>query len=310
MRLKVTVIGLLQVTAVLTVLFSFATGFDLPHRNIELFSHFRLQYFVVSLLLLIVFVILQSPLYATALIVAVLFNASFIVPWYTDDAPRTSGAELKLMHLNVLSTNTNYQRVVTYIHAEQPDVVFLQEVTDEWLVGTRNLLTQYPFIYSEPRLGNFGIAVFSKVPFDSVRHVDSPPLGYPTIIATMTVADDTLTLVSSHPTIPLGKRLYDARNEQLASVAGLVQAAVGKVVLLGDFNASIWCAHYRELEASTGLRNVRRGFGILPSWPTYMPFAKIPIDHVLVSDGLGVKEARIGKGVGSDHLPLIATITL
>lgn len=310
MRSKVTVIGLLQAATVLTVLFSFATGFDLPHRNIELFSHFRLQYFAVSLLLLIVFVILRSPLYAFALVATALFNASFILPWYMDDAPRTTGAELKLMHLNVLSTNTDYQRVMTYINAEQPDVVFLQEVTDEWLLGTRELLKQYPFTYSEPRLGNFGIAVFSKIPFDSMRHVDSPPLEYPTIIATMTIADDTLTLISSHPTIPLGKRLYAARNEHLASLTNLVSGLTGPVVLLGDFNASIWCAHYRELEASTGLRNVRRGFGILPTWPTYMPFAKIPIDHALVSDDLGVKEARIGKGVGSDHLPLIATISL
>lgn len=310
MRLKVTVIGLLQAATVLTVLFSFVTGFDLPHRNIELFSHFRLQYFVVSLLLLIVFAVLRSPLYSAALLATTVFNASFILPWYLGDVPRTTGAELKLLHLNVHSTNTDYQRVVAFIDKEQPDVVFLQEVTDEWLLGTRELLKQYPFSYSEPRIGNFGIALFSKIPFDSVQHVDSPPLGYPTIIATLTVDDETITLISSHPTIPLGKRLYDARNEHLASLAGLVDAAAGKVVLIGDFNASLWCTHYRQLETSTGLRNVRYGLGILPSWPTLMPFAKIPIDHALVSDGIGIKEARIGKGVGSDHLPLIATITL
>ncbi|MCH9694303.1 MAG: endonuclease/exonuclease/phosphatase family protein [Gammaproteobacteria bacterium] len=310
MQPKVTFVGLLQAAAVLTVAFSFVTGFDLPHRNIELFSHFRLQYFVVSILLLVAFAVLRNPLYVSLLVATMLFNANFVLPWYLNAAPSTTGVELKLMHLNVLSTNSNYERVINAIDAEQPDVVFLQEVTDEWLLGTRELLKQYPFTYSEPRLGNFGIAVFSKIPFDSVRHVNSPPLDYPTIVATLTVGSDTLTLISSHPTIPLGKHLYYARNEQMESLAGLVMGTTGPVVLLGDFNASIWCARYRELEASTGLHNVRRGFGILPTWPIFMPFARIPIDHILVSDGIGVKDARVGKRVGSDHLPLIATITL
>lgn len=310
MRRNVTLIGLLQAAAVLTILFSFATGFDLPHRNIELFSHFRLQYFVVSLLLLLAFALLRNPFYAVALVATAAFNASFILPWYLQDAPQTSGAELKLLHLNVHSTNTDYQRVVRFIEAEEADVVFLQEITDEWLLGTRQLLKLYPYTYSEPRPGNFGIAVFSRVPFDSAQHVDSPPLNYPTIIATLTVGNEPLTLISSHPTIPLGKRLYNARNEHLASVSELVNATNGKLVLLGDFNASMWCTHYRKLETATGLHNVRRGFGVLTSWPTVLPFASIPIDHVLVSDGIGVKKARIGKRVGSDHLPLITTITL
>ena len=45
-----TLIGMLQASAVLTVCFSVLTAFDFLHRWIELFSHFRLQYLSAAVL--------------------------------------------------------------------------------------------------------------------------------------------------------------------------------------------------------------------------------------------------------------------
>jgi endonuclease/exonuclease/phosphatase (EEP) superfamily protein YafD len=135
-------------------------------------------------------------------------------------------------------------------------------------------------------------------------------LGYPTIIATMDVDGATVHLVGSHPTIPISTQLYTDRNEQLASIADLLEGLDAPQVLFGDLNASMWDMNYRSLEKDTGLRNARAGFGIVPTWPTFLPFAMIPIDHFLVSDDISVVEMRSGPRIGSDHLPLIATIAL
>ena len=96
----------------------------------------------------------------------------------------------------------------------------------------------------------------------------------------------------------------------ITSVAVLARQVEHPVMLIGDFNTTMWTRPYRTLEANTGLRNTRKGFGVLPTWSTFMPFAMIAIDHAFVSDDIGVVETRTGPRIGSDHLPLILTVAL
>lgn len=307
---RVSLVGLLQAAAVVTVVFSLLTSVPSVHHYVELFSHFRLQYLAVSLLLLIVFGALRNSAYSAVLLLAVGLNASYVVPWYLGGAPPEDARTLKLMQVNILSRNEQHDRLLELVDTEQPDLVFLQEVSREWLDSIESLHEEYPFSYAQPRYDNFGIALFSRLPLDSVTHVDSPPLDYPTIVATLTIDDIPLTLINTHPTIPLTRQGVEARNEQLQSVAEIVNTTSGAVILSGDFNTSIWGPSYRKLLEATGLRDARRGTGILPTWPTLMPFAMIPIDHALVSGEIGVVEIRSGARIGSDHLPLILAFSV
>tara|TARA_R110002096_G_scaffold101547_4_gene224556 strand:- start:9650 stop:10573 length:924 start_codon:yes stop_codon:yes gene_type:complete len=307
----VSLLGLLQALAVVTIVLSIVTLLDVPHRNIELFSHFRLQYFVAAALLTIAFVVLKSAPYAAALGLMTIINGSLVVPWYlpVKDGPSATG-ELKLIHANVYSRNKKYEKVAALVDRENPDLVFLQEVTEDWATAMQGLLPDYPYSYTQARTGNFGIAVFSKMPFDSITHIDSPPLGYPTIIASVRLGESSTTIISSHPTIPLGRHLNDARNEHIRDIAERVRTTPGNIVLLGDFNESMWGPRYRGLVDTTGLKAARRGFGVVPTWPTFFPIAMIPIDHVFVSPDIGIAEFRSGHRIGSDHLPLIVTLSL
>ena len=306
----VTVVGLLQAVAVITVLFSVVTVFHGAHHNIELFSHFRLQYLAASVILFVVFAVLRDRTYSIALLGAAALNASFIVPWYFGAQQVVGDSSIKLLHANVFSGNDQYSRLLELIEDEQPDVIFLQEVTPLWLRATRPLQNDYPFFYTEPRLDNFSIAVFSRLALDSVAHIDSPPLGYPTIVATLTVDGEALTLINTHSMVPFGRANVEARDEQLESVADIANQAAGAVLLTGDFNATVWTRAYQALEEDTGLRNTRKGIGILPTWPTFMPLAMIAIDHALVSENIEVIESRTGRHIGSDHLPLVLSVAL
>jgi endonuclease/exonuclease/phosphatase (EEP) superfamily protein YafD len=308
--MRVSLVGLLQAAAVITIVFTVVTALPINFFGIQLFSHFKLQYLIISVLLCVALALLRQPVYVGGLLLAVGLNASLIIPWYVADSAPGGDTQLKVLLANILSSNTEHQRLFDLLDAEAPDIVLLQEVSPQWLEALDPLRHIYPYSYAEAREGNFGIALFSRVPLTSVSHVDSPPLGYPTIIATMDVKGAALHLAGTHPMIPLGEKLYSARNEQLASIVQLFADRDGSQVLVGDLNTSMWDIHYRSLEEKTGLRNARTGFGIVPTWPTYMPFAMIPIDHVLVSDDVGVVEMRSGPRIGSDHLPLIVTIAL
>lgn len=307
---RVTLPGLLQAAAVATVACSVVTVFDFAHHNIELFSHFRAQYLAASVLLFIVFAVWRSKLYSLLLLGTGILNASFVLPWYFDDFSVEGNTVIKILGANVLSSNDEYDRLIALIGAEQPDLIFLQEFTPAWDEATRVLKSDYPYRYAEPSEGNFGIALYSRIALDSATHVDSPPLANPTIVATLTLNGQALTLINTHATIPVTRSLFDARNEQIDSIADLVANVEGDVILIGDFNLSVWCRRYRMFEQRTGLRNTRRGFGIIPTWPTYMPLAMIPIDHALVSAGIGVVGTRSGKRIGSDHLPIIVELAI
>jgi endonuclease/exonuclease/phosphatase (EEP) superfamily protein YafD len=308
--MRVTVKGLLQSAAILTVLLSVVTLLPVEHHALQLFTHFRLQYLGASLVLLVALAMLREPRYTIALALVALLNANFVLPWYFDKRPSAAGTEIKVILANVLASNDDPVPLLSLIEAEQPDLVFLLEISPRWAAELPVLGESFTHSVVEPRDGKFGIAMYSQLPVTAAASIDSSPLGYPTIVATLEVGGQSLQVVGTHPMIPVGVENYDARNSQLDAVARLLQKAGGPRLLVGDLNATIWDRQYGSLENRTWLRNVRQGFGLLPTWPTFMPPAMIPIDHMLVSEEIGVKDVRTGPAIGSDHLPLIATITL
>lgn len=308
--MRVTITGLLQAAAVATVAFSIVTLLPIDHFAIQLFTHFRLQYLLVSLGLLSLFKYLGSRWLTGAVAASAVLSAIVVLPWYAGEDETSSDVEVKLLHANVWSGNTEYDRLLSLLDIEAPDLVMLQEVSPEWLEALDELRADYPYSYAEAREGNFGIALFSRVPFKSVSHVDIPPFGYPSIVASLDIDGQVLHFIGTHPMIPVTGDLYDARNEQLAGVAELLGKQAEPKILVGDLNVSQWDVNLRHLEQQGGVRNARRGFGIVPTWPVFMPFAMIPIDHVLVSRSVSVTDFHSGARFGSDHLPLIVTFTL
>ena len=302
--------GLLKAAGLLAVVVSVLTAIDTRQHFIELFLHFRPQYFAVSLLLLIVLALRRQAFYSILLALTVALNASYVLPWYAGDVAAAGSTELKVLYANVLSSNREHGRLLALIQREQPDIVALLETTSQWLNALKALEGDYPYSYTAPREDNFGVALLSRLPLAAASHVDSPPLGYPTILARIDVDGAAVNLITTHPMIPVGADNFSARNQQLQSIEKVVTATSGHVILIGDLNTSMWDRRYRHFEDATSLRNARRGHGVLPTWPTFMPPAMIPIDHVLVSERIGIEDIRTGPRIGSDHLPLVVTVTL
>ncbi|NNF50323.1 MAG: hypothetical protein HKN65_10745 [Woeseiaceae bacterium] len=310
-RGRATLVGLLQAGAIVTLVCSLLAFVPADHFAVQLFTHFRLQYLGAALLLLIVLAALRDRNFALASLVAVLANAGVVVPWYNGGAQAAVGeTSIKVVLANLLSTNAEHERLLELVDSEQPDVLFLLEVSPAWEAALERLDSRYPHRVIEAREGNFGIALLSRLPLASSGVIVSEPFGFPTIVATLDASRTKLGVVVTHPMIPLGTNNYEARNAQLRGLADLIRGMEGPRLLAGDLNASMWDRNYRMFENRTRLRNARRGHGILPTWPTFMPIAMIPIDHVLVSAEIGVESVHAGPAIGSDHLPLVVTVAL
>lgn len=304
-------VGLLRAGAVATLACSLLAFVPADHFAVQLFTHFRLQYLAAALLLVLLFAALRDRNYALVALAALLANAGVVAPWYDGGARAAVGdIRVKVLLANVLSSNAGHDRLFELVAAERPDVLLLLEVSPRWEAALASLESGYPHRVVEAREGNFGIALLSRLPLTSSAVVGTEPLGLPTIVATLAASGKRLAVVATHPMIPLGAANYEARNLQLGILADLLGNMNGPRLLAGDLNASLWDRHYRLLEKRTMLRNVREGKGILPTWPTFLPVAMIPIDHVLVSREVGVEDVRTGPRIGSDHLPLLVTLTL
>ena len=310
--LKPRFVGLLQAGAFVTAVFSLATLADHLHRYLELFSHFRLQYLGTALLLSLLLFVLRSRRWAALMLVIAIVNILPIAPWYMAEpkAPPEDGTRIKLLLSNVYSGNRNTQAIVDLVRGENPDLVFLQELTNRRNQDLAVLRESYAYSLNIPRDDNFGIAVLSRHPFASAKVIESPPFQLPTLVVEVGIGGETIALVTTHPLPPIGETGYESRNTQLASITELVNLFTGPRVLIGDLNTTMWGHHYGLLVEETGLVNARYGFGVLPTWPTHLPFAMIPIDHCLVSEEFSILMARSGPDIGSDHLPLIVELSI
>ncbi len=305
-------IGLVQAGAFLTALFSIATLFNSLHSWLELFSHFRLQYFVCALLFAVVFAVLRNRRWCGGMLALAVVNFLPLAPWYlpAGNATPVGARTLTLLQANVLGHDNAPGQVVAQIRASAPDIVFLQEIDSRWVDALRVIEDELPYRLAVPRDDNFGIAVYAKEPLLDVEIIESPPLKLPTLVVRQDIGGRQVTFVTTHPVPPLGREMTASRNEQLQSIAALLAGTTGPRVLVGDLNITMWAHHYRELESVSGLRNTRLGHGVAPTWPRRLPFAAIPIDHCLVSGELIVLDTRAGRANGSDHLPLLIDLAL
>jgi len=314
MKKSVSIEGLLGACAGLVVLLSVLAVFNEHHRFLELLSHFRLQFCLLSLACAVLLLLFRHFMFALGLFCVFIFNAFFILPWYSfapdirDDAATKT---LTIMHSNVLNKNTRYSALIEQVRAFSPDILVTQEVNQQWVDALLAVKNPYPYQFFRARNDNFGIAVFSRYPFDSVAERRWGGGDVPSILARVNAQGTLITVIATHPLPPISKQYFELRNRQLRDVAKEVKRIRGPVIVIGDLNVSMWSGNYQELVSNTGLRNVRHGFGVLPTWPAQFPkLLRIPIDHCLVSSHFVVHQVSTTAEIGSDHLPLLVELSI
>jgi endonuclease/exonuclease/phosphatase (EEP) superfamily protein YafD len=291
-----------------------ATFLAKAHRYFELTAHFRLQYLVGSAIAATIFAAWRSWRLTAVALVCVILNGATVIPWYfphSTAASQTTSSNLRLLLFNVLTSNTQYPGIINLVRAEKPDLLIIQEMNRRWMSNLNVLREDLPHSCIEPREDNFGIAIYSRIPFEESQVVSLLEISLPSIQAKVSVNGQSITIFTTHPLPPLGSQeAFSLRNAQLIATSKLMRQLPEPKVLIGDLNTTVWSPFYFHLMEESGLVDARKGFGLLPTWPANfgLPVFRIPIDHCLISPSVEVKDIRTGPDLGSDHLPLIVDL--
>lgn len=305
-----------QLASVCLLLLSVGGYFGRVHKYLELASHFKLQYLIGSLGCLMVLIYFESWLWAGWMAGSVLLNAAALLPWYVPERHvrvAASNRKLKVLLSNVNSASTHYQALIDLVHEERPDVLIAQEVTEQWVSRLRVLNDLLPHRIEVPRDRGAGIALYSRIPLHEAEIVDPGAVGRPGILVKLPIGETMVSLLTIHPHAPLRKNHAECRNGLLHAASSLARTMLEPRIVIGDFNCSMWSVYFSDFLQKTQLVDARKGFGVLPTWPTQMPLKPllmIPIDHCLISPDIEVLSIRTGRSIGSDHLPLIVDLAI
>ena len=309
----------------------------------DLFSHFKVQYFLTAIAcgVILIFCALFAmkkqthnqknseteksnkftfPLDKKALLLfaafsfaVALINLLEITPlmFYhpTPEFKFNNSTKIRLMQVNVNTANTRYQDVEKYILGQDPDILLLEEVNSKWLFNLNQIQEKYPYKILYPQDDNFGIAMFAKIKpsYSKINHFGDYAL--PFIQAKFKICKDSITIFGIHTIPPIGKTRWQERNSMLQDMGNWVKQQQGHpTILLGDLNITPYSFFFKKLQQDGNLRNSQCGFGIQPSWPNQLFPLLIPIDHCLVTKDIEVSNRFIGPNVGSDHFPLVIDI--
>ena len=168
----------------------------------------------------------------------------------------------------------------------------------------------YPHHYELPDDQYAGLALYSRFPIEGARTLRLPgEHAAHAITATLKRAGGDVEIVLAHPTSPIGAEYISKRNAQVAAIVRHVSASRAPLVLAGDLNLTMWNDAYRPLEEVAQLHNARKGHGIGPTWPALGPIG-VPIDHILGSPSVQLRNFRVLPAIGSDHFPVAAEFSV
>ncbi|MEO1433924.1 MAG: endonuclease/exonuclease/phosphatase family protein [Bacteroidota bacterium] len=211
----------------------------------------------------------------------------------------------QVAHFNVSSSEGDYSTTINAMKASKADLISIQEVTPDWNLELQaGLIEEYPYFKSVVRIDLYGMAVFSKYPFERIDtfHYEN----IPNIIGSVKVdtAYEEIFFVGSHITPPLNSSAYEDLGSHLGKIANYALSFNAPVITFGDYNVVPWSDEIKRFRSAAKLISARRDF--TPKLiATSDRFFQSPIDHIFYSDQLKCLGFEPIEGTSSNHLGIL-----
>lgn len=301
--------GFCEVVAFLSLTGTWLGSLGRCHWTLDLLSHFRLQYLVACVLVLLFALIRRRTWMVLVALVSLLWNAQIIHAFHqtAEKIETKAGKPLRVMTFNVMTGNENHVAAIEHVLKADADIVCLLEVDETWRMSLEPLRVKYPHRVEEMNDGNFGIACYTRLPLKSSEVRRFTIWALPTVLLNLDHLGVPLTFIGTHPIPPMSGLNAQEWRSQLSQLGTIAASIEGEVIVAGDLNATPWCEGMRLLRGKSGLQFRSVDPVWPPTWGLMLP-VMIPIDHVLVKGGLSIQKRVIGPDLGSDHRPVTVEI--
>ena len=221
-----------------------------------------------------------------------------------------AGLPVRVMTVNANGGRADAARIAGLARENAVDVVVVTELTsglahDLTVAGLNNVVTARQVELNQG--GTDGIGLWTQPNFSDGRTVDG--LSRPALAGVLQTATGRIGIVAAHAAGSAITPGAGWRGDLASLPRAVPQADDNRGIIVGDFNATPWSPAFRRL-ASGRWRDAADvvGHGLRPTWPSWTPLPVSPLDHVLVSSGLGVSAVNAADVPGSPHRALIVTV--
>ena len=220
--------------------------------------------------------------------------------------------QISLISVNVLKENEDHARLRALIDREDPDVLFLMETDSVWEAALEEQLARYPTVVRHPKSDHYGILFATRLKTHSASTEFLSDDDTPTLLADLEAPANfgRFFFVGLHPRPPLPGTDADERDAQIKKSAQIADHATQPVVVMGDFNDVAWSTTSERFKEYGGFHDPRIGRGMLPSFDARSWFVRLPIDQLLITEGIELVSFDRLEAVGSDHFPMKAVISV
>jgi endonuclease/exonuclease/phosphatase (EEP) superfamily protein YafD len=259
-------------------------------------------------------------LFISSLLGVILWQSTWVGP-YLPGAPRamkscekkeSDSNRISLLTTNVLQKSRGVNRLLDILGEADADLILAVEVDEWWAQRLADgLRSRYAYNICYPLSNGYGLALFSRLELidPEVRFVLDDAI--PSIRSQVRLRSGAVvTVYGVHPRPPSIQQPSTERDVELLRV-GLEIKAFGKpAILLGDLNDVAWSPTTLNLMRAGDLVDPRRGRGFYNTYPARWPGLRYPLDYIFSTRHFRICGMRVLPDFGSDHLPLIAELTL
>ena len=316
-----------MILVILTAFFLLATFVPLIKLDywwIRIFDYPRLQKLIILIVLGVFWAFLgestgEISLWLSSIGICIIYLGTQVWPYtflgkkMIKRIPFQKENGLHLIVGNVYQFNSHYQKVLDLVKGRKPDLVFLVETNREWINHMKDLENEFPYQILLPKENTYGLAFYSKFPFErkEINYLIDPEI--PSIEVDLKLdSGKTVTLYGIHPTppVPGENEKSTARDAEILMVGKKSKANPNPSLVIGDLNDVAWSYTTSLFLKISEMADPRRGRGFYSTFHAKVPFFRWPLDHVFLSSHFGLSGIKVLPDIGSDHFPIEIKATL